>query len=222
MKKSQIEYFNEFNFFYNEDKAKEDACQEREEETMREERFSVRQLAAIGLLSALVFVFSWVQIPIGEVARIHLGNVFCALSGLLFGPLVGGLASGFGSMLFDFTNPAYIAESWITFLTKFFIGFLAGWIACRGESRTFRRDLAGAILGSAAYLVLYLLKSFVIMYLVEGQVWQAVYVQLLTKGVTSAINGVLAVVASVALVRVIRPSLERAGVLGLGARAHHS
>ena len=78
---------------------------------MREERFSVRQLAAVGLLSALVFVFSWVQIPIGDVARIHLGNVFCALSGLLFGPLVGGLASGFGSMLFDFTNPAYIAES---------------------------------------------------------------------------------------------------------------
>ena len=63
-------------------------------------RFTVRRLAVTGLLSALVFVFSWIQIPIGEVARIHLGNVFCALSGLLFGPLTGGLASGFGSMLF--------------------------------------------------------------------------------------------------------------------------
>ena len=50
-------------------------------------RFTVRRLAVTGLLSALVFVFSWIQIPIGEVARIHLGNVFCALSGLLFGPL---------------------------------------------------------------------------------------------------------------------------------------
>ena len=47
-------------------------------------------------------------------------------------------------MLFDFTNPAYIAESWITFLTKFFIGFLAGWIACRGPRRTLRRDAVGA------------------------------------------------------------------------------
>lgn len=188
---------------------------------MREDRFSVRQLAAVGLLSALVFVFSWVQIPIGDVARIHLGNVFCALSGLLFGPLVGGLASGFGSMLFDFTNPAYIAESWITFLTKFFIGFLAGLIACRGSQRTLRRDLVGAAVGSAAYVVLYLFKSFVIMYLVEGQALQAVQVQLVTKGVTSAINGIMAVAASVVLVRTIRPSLERAGVLGLGARAHH-
>lgn len=188
---------------------------------MREDRFSVRQLAAVGLLSALVFVFSWVQIPIGDVARIHLGNVFCALSGLLFGPLVGGLASGFGSMLFDFTNPAYIAESWITFLTKFFIGFLAGLIACRGKGHTLRRDLVGAAVGSVAYVVLYLFKSFVIMYLVEGQAWQAVQVQLVTKGVTSLINGVLAVAASVVLVRAIRPSLERAGVLGLGAKAHH-
>ena len=81
----------------------------------KKNRWNVHTLAVIGLLSALVFVFSWVQIPFGDVARVHLGNGFCALAGLLFGPLVGGLSSGIGSMLFDFTNPAYIAESWITF-----------------------------------------------------------------------------------------------------------
>ena len=78
--------------------------------------FTVRRLAVTGLLAALVFIFSWIQIPIGQIARIHLGNVFCALSGLLFGPFTGGLASGFGSMLFDLTNPAYIAECWICLL----------------------------------------------------------------------------------------------------------
>ena len=88
--------------------------------------FTVRRMAITGLLAALVFVFSWMQIPIGSIARIHLGNVFCALAGLLFGPLTGGLAGGFGSMLFDLTNPAYIAECWITFLTKFFIGLYRG------------------------------------------------------------------------------------------------
>ena len=111
-------------------------------------RFTVRRLAVTGLLSALVFVFSWIQIPIGEVARIHLGNVFCALSGLLFGPLTGGLASGFGSMLFDFTNPLYIAESWITFITKFFIGFLAGLIAHQSGNISLGRDVLGASVGS--------------------------------------------------------------------------
>ena len=104
-----------------------------------------------------------------EVARIHLGNVFCALSGLLFGPLTGGLASGFGSMLFDFTNPLYIAESWITFITKFFIGFLAGLIAHRSGNISLGRDVLGASVGSVTYVALYLLKSFIMKFYIEGQ-----------------------------------------------------
>ena len=89
---------------------------------MTKKNFTIQKMAAVGLLSALVFIFSGVRIQFGEVAAVHLGNGFCALAGLLFGPGVGGLASGIGSMLYDFTNPAYIAESWITFLTKFALG----------------------------------------------------------------------------------------------------
>ncbi len=176
-------------------------------------RFSVKQLAITGLLSALVFVFSWLQIPIGDTARIHLGNVFCALSGLLFGPLTGGLASGFGSMLFDFTNPAYIAECWVTFLTKFFIGFLAGLIARRGETSSIGRDAVGAAIGSLTYVVLYLMKTFVKKYWIEGQALGAVQTALVAKGVTSVINAVLAVVVSVLLARAVRPALKKAGIL---------
>ena len=173
-------------------------------------RFTVRRLAVTGLLSALVFVFSWIQIPIGEVARIHLGNVFCALSGLLFGPLTGGLASGFGSMLFDFTNPLYIAESWITFITKFFIGFLAGLIAHRGGNISLGRDVLGASVGSVTYVAL---KSFIMKFYIEGQALGAVQTQLVTKGVTSLINAVLAVVVSVLLAKAVRPALRKAGIL---------
>ena len=67
-------------------------------------RFSVRQLAIIGLLSALVFVFSWIQVPVGDVGRVHLGNVFCALSGLLLGAVPGGLCAGI-STLAKLLNP---------------------------------------------------------------------------------------------------------------------
>ena len=176
-------------------------------------RFTVRRLAVTGLLSALVFVFSWIQIPIGEVARIHLGNVFCALSGLLFGPLTGGLASGFGSMLFDFTNPLYIAESWITFITKFFIGFLAGLIAHRSGNISLGRDVLGASVGSVTYVALYLLKSFIMKFYIEGRALGAVQTQLVTKGVTSLINAVLAVVVSVLLAKAVRPALRKAGIL---------
>ena len=160
-------------------------------------RFTVRRLAVTGLLSALVFVFSWIQIPIGEVARIHLGNVFCALSGLLF----------------DFTNPLYIAESWITFITKFFIGFLAGLIAHRSGNISLGRDVLGASVGSVTYVALYLLKSFIMKFYIEGQALGAVQTQLVTKGVTSLINAVLAVVVSVLLAKAVRPALRKAGIL---------
>ena len=161
-------------------------------------RFTVRRLAVTGLLSALVFVFSWIQIPIGEVARIH---------------LAGGLASGFGSMLFDFTNPLYIAESWITFITKFFIGFLAGLIAHRSGNISLGRDVLGASVGSVTYVALYLLKSFIMKFYIEGQALGAVQTQLVTKGVTSLINAVLAVVVSVLLAKAVRPALRKAGIL---------
>ena len=157
-------------------------------------RFTVRRLAVTGLLSALVFVFSWIQIPIGEVARIH-------------------LASGFGSMLFDFTNPLYIAESWITFITKFFIGFLAGLIAHRSGNISLGRDVLGASVGSVTYVALYLLKSFIMKFYIEGQALGAVQTQLVTKGVTSLINAVLAVVVSVLLAKAVRPALRKAGIL---------
>ena len=41
--------------------------------------------------------------------RIHLGNVLCLLSGLLW-RLAGRMAAGLGSAIFDLTNPLYIAS----------------------------------------------------------------------------------------------------------------
>ncbi len=181
---------------------------------MHKKTFSVKQLSVIGLLSALVFVFSWFQIPIGDVSRIHLGNVFCALGGLLFGPLVGGFSAGFGSMLFDFTNPAYIAESWITFITKFVLGYVAGAIA-HGKfgKKALIKDAIGAICGCLSYVALYLLKSFIIMFYIEAQAIGAVQVQLVTKGISSFTNALLAVIISLVLAQMLRPYLKRAGII---------
>ena len=75
---------------------------------------SVRMIAAVSILAAMVYVTSaFLQIPIPTPigsTRLHLGNVMCLLSGMLLGPWYGGLAAGFGSMLFDLLNPAYIAS----------------------------------------------------------------------------------------------------------------
>lgn len=185
--------------------------------------FTAQRLAAFGVMSALVFVSSWMQIPIGDVTRVHLGNGFCALTGLLFGPALGGFASGVGSMLFDFTNPLYIAESWLTFILKFFIGFLAGAIshyhtAQKGFSKA--KDILGAAVGAAAYVVLYLGKTLVIKLWIEHQALGAVQAQLVTKLAASSINAVAAVIVSVLLASALRPALSRAGLFGGLAGPH--
>ena len=185
---------------------------------MEQKKFwSVEKLAVFGLMSALVFVSSWMQIPIGDVSRVHLGNGFCALTGLLFGPWVGGFASGMGSMLFDFTNPLYIAESWITFITKFFIGFLAGLIARGGKKLISAgaqrvRDVLGALAGTLTYVMLYLGKSFIMKYYIEGQALDAVKVQLATKLVSSLINAGAGILVAVVLASALRPALRKAGL----------
>lgn len=127
-------------------------------------------------------------------------------------PADGGLAAGFGSMLFDFTNPAYISGCLITFATKFVIGYLAGLIAHRGTVST-RKDILGTLAGSAAYIVLYMAKSFVEMYWIEGQAMGAVQARMAAKLSASCVNAAVALVVATLLAAALRPALRRAKVL---------
>lgn len=73
--------------------------------------------------------------------------------------------------------------------------------------------MLGASVGSVTYVALYLLKSFIMKFYIEGQALGAVQTQLVTKGVTSLINAVLAVVVSVLLAKAVRPALRKTGIL---------
>ena len=180
------------------------------------QKSKTRSLTIIGLLSALVFASSWIQIPIvfgGADSRIHLGNAFCALAGILFGPVIGGLSSGIGSMLFDFTNPLYISESPITFIMKFTLGFLVGYISHRksylGKNKS--QNIIATTVGAFIYVVLYLIKT-IIFKLINGEVWGAIIISLGVKGTSSTINAIAAIIVSVTLAAAIRPALDKSGI----------
>ena len=68
------------------------------------------------------------------------------------------------------------------------------------------------ILALLTYVVLYVLKTFVQNRLVLGYEMEAVMTTVVTKGVTSLTNGIIAVVVAVILNKAIRPSLEKAGI----------
>lgn len=180
-------------------------------------KLTLQRLLRLALLAALVFAGSFIRViiplPIDN-AAIHLGNVICVLSGLLMGPL-GGLSCGFGSAIYDLTNPIYAAEAPITFLTKFFIGFLAGLISHRrgrdGLAQTW--NIVGGIVGSFAYVVLYMTKSWIFgIYLYDLQPGAALSAYVIPKLVTSVFNGTVAVICAVPLAAVIRAALKKSGL----------
>lgn len=180
-------------------------------------KISVYRIALIAVFAALVFAANWLYIPIpvavGNMSRISLGNVFSLLSGLILGPIGGGLASGIGAALYDVTNPAYIASAPFTFVFKFLLAAACGWIAhakgCRGENH--KRNIVAAVCGSVTYIILYLSKAFVQGLLVGNDV-NVVLLAVAEKLLTSSINAVIAVIISVPLSAAIRLALAKSGL----------
>ena len=126
---------------------------------------STKRIVLTGLLAALVVAGSAIRITvpveITGTTSIHLGNILCALSGILLGPWLGGAAAGIGSALYDLTNPYYVSEAWITFLFKGAYGLAAGLVAWRALGKcSYRRAVVATTAGAVAYAVLYLLKSY--------------------------------------------------------------
>ncbi|MDL2288870.1 ECF transporter S component [Oscillospiraceae bacterium OttesenSCG-928-F05] len=174
-----------------------------------EKRTVLYSLVSVGFMAALTFVGSMIQIPIPtpiDNTRIHLGNVFCLLGGLLLGPLYGGLSAGIGSMFFDLTNPLYIASAPFTFAFKFLMAALCGLVA-KGRGKVFK--IVGAACGAFAYVLLYLAKSFLENVFVLQVELPVVFASVSVKAVTSSINGVLAVIIAVPLYYALSAALRQ-------------
>lgn len=178
---------------------------------MKKQKFSVRDMVIVGLMAAIVYAATTIRIeiptPMGK-TMIHMATVACLISGLLFGPVRGGLAAGFGSFFFDIFN-GWASSAPFTLVFKFVIGFLAGLITGGKRCGTPRTLLASAA-GSYAYTVLYLTKDFIRDLLLGGAMETAV-ADVSVKAVTSLTNGTLAIVVATLLAPVLRTALEQAG-----------
>ena len=54
----------------------------------------------VGVLAAMVYVVTLFRFPLLG-SKVHFANAVCLLSGMLLGPVLGGMAAGIGSALFD-------------------------------------------------------------------------------------------------------------------------
>ncbi len=157
-------------------------------------------LCMAAVMAALVALGSKLEIQIPSIlgsSRFHLGNVMCALSGLLLGPWWGGLAAGIGSAIFDLFDPLRVMEAPITFLTKGVYGVVAGAVyfkVFKGRSNYVNEAVASA-LAAVSYIVLYLAKSFFYNgLLIKGLSADAAWLAVLERVPSSVFNGVVAVI----------------------------
>ena len=163
-------------------------------------RKTVLMICMTAVMAALVAVGSKAEIQVPSILgtdRFHLGNVMCALSGLLLGPWWGALASGLGSAIFDLFDPIRIAEAPITFVTKGVYGLVAGAVyfnVFKGRSN-YVAEAVSAAAAAVSYIAIYLVKVFFYNgLLVKGLAPDAAWLAVLEKIPSSAFNGIVAVV----------------------------
>ena len=194
---------------------------------MKQKTISTKKIVITALMAALTVAGSAIRvtlpIDIAGTTSFHLGNIMCALGGLLLGPWYGALAAGIGSMLYDFTNPLYIAESWLPPLTKGAYGLIAGLVFWYGDrvflaikngwkklvQAGYLKAAAATTAGAVTYAVLYLLKSYIKGIVVNGLTHDAAMLTLAAKLPATIFNGVVAIIFAPILIVAIRAALKK-------------
>ena len=181
----------------------------------KKQRISTRKIVFVALMAALTVAGSALRITlpidIAGTTSFHLGNIMCALSGLLLGPWLGGLASGLGSAIYDMTNPLYISECWITFLTKGAYGLAVGLVVWKAKGKwDYGRAAVATVAGALTYAMLYLAKSYFYNgLLLKGLTPAAALTTIVAKLPATTFNAVVAIVFAPILAVAIRKALER-------------
>lgn len=188
---------------------------------MTKHRISTRKLVFAALMAALTVAGSALRIKvpldISGFSAFHLGNIMCALSGILLGPWLGGAAAGLGSAIHDMLDPVYISECWLTFLMKGAYGVIAGLVAWQGkkpwtvsEQYSYVKALLGTVASALAYAALYLAKSYFYSgRLLSGLTHEAALLNVVAKLTPTAFNAGIAIVCAPLLAVAISKALEK-------------
>lgn len=183
------------------------------------QKLTTRRIVCAGLMAALTVAGSAMRIvlplDIGANASFHLGNIMCALSGVLLGPWLGGFAAGLGSALYDLFNPVFVADVCLTFVMKGLYGMITGlvvrWLGQHG-SRYVRVLLATAA-GAVSYAAAYLCKSyFYTGLLMKGLTHEAAALAVVGKLPATIFNAAVAIICAPILAVAIQKALDKSHI----------
>ena len=178
------------------------------------QKLTTRKIVFAALMAALTVVGSGLRIKvpagIAGTSAFHLGNIMCALSGILLGPGLGGLAAGLGSAIYDMFDPMYIAECWLTFLMKGSYGLVAGLVFSMGKKEwNYLKATLAAAAGAVLYAVLYLTKSYVKAIIVQGVAASGAWIAVIDKLPATIFNAAVAILFAPMQAAAIRTGLKK-------------
>lgn len=175
-----------------------------------------------GLFAALSYVvFTFLQIKItlpgGDATSIHLGNAVCVLGALILGGFYGGLGGALGMTIGDLFDPIYILYAPKTFILKFCIGLITGFVAHRLGKINQRTEksviLRWTILAAASGLLFNVIFDPLVGYfyklLILGK--PAAELVLAWNVASTSINAVTSTIVSVVVYMAMRPVLLKSG-----------
>lgn len=186
---------------------------------------TTKKLAQTAIFAALCYVSFLFQIKIpvpgGDATSLHVGNAFCVLAALILGGGYGGLAGAVGMTIADLLDPVYILVAPKTFVLKFTIGLIVGFVAHRiakiNEKTEKKYVIKWSMLAAAAGLGFNVIADPVVGYFykqyVLGQPQQMAETLAKVNGVATLINAVVSLVLSGLLYQAVRPVLMKNGML---------
>ena len=183
------------------------------------------KIVLTGLMAALCYVcFTFLKILIptmgGDFVALHVGNAFCVLAALLLGGVYGGLAGSLGMTVADLMDPAYVTSAPKTFILKFCIGLIAGFIAHRIAHITEDHDgkyiFKWTLIASAVSLGFNVIADPVVGYfyknLILGIPEPAAKIMTTWAAGVTLLNAVAGTVVVVAVYMALRPILRKTGI----------
>ncbi|NME83446.1 ECF transporter S component [Clostridium sp. SM-530-WT-3G] len=193
---------------------------------MDNKNLKLRKLMQTALLAALCFVsFTYLQIKIpvggGDATSLHIGNAFCVLAALLLGGVYGGLSGAIGMTIADLMDPVYYIGAPKTFVLKFCIGFITGFVAHRiakiNESNDKKYIFKWTVISSACGLGFNVIADPIVGYFYKqyilGQPQEFAKALAKLSAATTLINAIVSVVLVTVLYTALRPILLRTGLL---------
>ncbi len=171
-------------------------------------------------LSYVVFTFLQIKIPLpgGDATSIHLGNAVCVLGALLLGGAYGGLGGAIGMTIGDLFDPVYVVYAPKTFLLKFCIGLITGFVAHKlghistetDNVKVLKWIVAAAVSGLLFNVIFDPLVGYFYKLVILGK--PAAELTLAWNVASTSINAVTSTIVSVLVYSALRPALKKSGL----------